>query len=106
MRRDSEIEQQVLRSLKQAFAIASKEICVESQDGLVTLSGSVRSQWASLAIDSATSEALGVRGVVNNVQVKGGGLPITEGSRKTLPTRLFPCGSDSLSSSEPLITSV
>jgi len=73
MRMDSEIEQQVLRSLALDSAISSREICIESQRGVVTLSGTVPSYRESSTIYSATSRAPGVCGVVNRIEVKDGG---------------------------------
>jgi|SRR2546429_7009009 len=76
MRRDSEVEQQVLRSLQLDSAISSREICVESRDGLVTLSGTVPSYHESSAIYFATRRAPGVCDVINLINVKDNGLLI------------------------------
>jgi hypothetical protein len=70
MRIDSEVEQQVLRSIELDSAISSREICIESQDGVVTLSGTVTSYRESSIIYSATSRAPGVCGVVDKIEVK------------------------------------
>jgi hypothetical protein len=70
MMRDSEVEQQVLRSLELDSAIAGREICLESQDGVVTLSGTAPSYQQRSAVHEATRRALGVRGVVNTIEVK------------------------------------
>lgn len=67
--RDSEVEQQVLRSLKLDSAIAGREICVESQDGVVTLSGTAPSYLQRSAVHEATLRAPGVRDVVNEIEV-------------------------------------
>ena len=104
MRRDSEVEQQVLRSLKLTSATGSKEICVESCDGVVTLRGTVRSHRSKSAIHSATSQAPGVRGVVNNIQLKGCEPSIRERSRKALPIKSIPHGTGSLSSTKKSVT--
>jgi hypothetical protein len=69
-KRDSEVEQQVLRSLKVDSAVACREICVESQDGVVTLSGTARSYQQRSAVHEATLRAQGVGGVVNTIQVE------------------------------------
>jgi len=76
--RDSEVEQQVLRSLKLDSAIVGREICVESQAGVVTLSGTSPSYHARSAIREATRRTPGVYGVVNKIEVKVGGFLITE----------------------------
>jgi osmotically-inducible protein OsmY len=68
--RDSEVEQQVLRSLKLDSAIEVREICVESQDGVVTLSGTSPSYHQRSAVHDATLRAPGVRGVVNTIEVE------------------------------------
>jgi osmotically-inducible protein OsmY len=71
MKRDSEVEQQVLRSLRLDSAISSREICVKSQWGVVTLSGTATSYRESSAIDSATLRAPGVCAVINMIEVRG-----------------------------------
>ena len=78
MRSDSEIEQQVLRSLKLTLAMAATEICVESNEGVVTLKGTAPSHRTISAIRSAACQAPGVRDVVNEVHVKGRRSPISE----------------------------
>ncbi len=78
MKRDSEVEQHVLRSFKLDSAITSREICVESDCGLVTLNGTVTSYRESSAIYSATGRTPGVCGVVNKIEVRGGRHPIPE----------------------------
>jgi len=70
--RDSEVEQQVLRSLKLDSAIVGREICVESQAGVVTLSGTSPSYHARSAIREATRRTPGVYGVVNKIEVERG----------------------------------
>lgn len=69
-KRDSEVEQQVLRSLKVDSAVACREICVESQDGVVTLSGTAPSYQQRSTVHEATLRAQGVGGVVNTIQVE------------------------------------
>jgi osmotically-inducible protein OsmY len=68
--RDSEVEQQVLRSLRLDSAIACREISVESQDGVVTLSGTALSFQEASAVHEATRRAPGVRGVVDKIEVE------------------------------------
>ena len=89
MRMDTEIEQQVLRSLELDSAISSREICIESQCGVVTLSGTVPSYRESSTIYSATSRAPGVCRVVNSIEVKDGGrLAPVQAARPAKPTPL------------------
>lgn len=88
MTMDSEIEQQVLRRLELDSAISSREICIESHCGVVTLSGTVPSYRESSTIYSATSRAPGVRGVVNKIEVKNGRHFIP--AQSALPDQLIP----------------
>ncbi len=69
MRIDSEIEQQVRRSIELDSAISSREICIESHDGVITLSGTVSSYRERSTIFSATSRAPGVCAVVDKIEV-------------------------------------
>ena len=78
MKRDSEVEQQVLRSLRLDSAVSSREICLKSQRGVVTLSGTVSSYRESSAIYSATLGAPGVCVVINMIEVRGDSHPIRE----------------------------
>jgi osmotically-inducible protein OsmY len=71
MHRDSEVEQQVLRSLRLDSAISSREICLHSHCGVVTLSGTVPSYREWSAIYYASLRSIGVCGVVNSIQVSG-----------------------------------
>jgi hypothetical protein len=68
--RDSEVEQQVLRSFKLDSAVAGTEICVESQDGVVTLSGTSPTYRLRAAFHAATLGTPGVSGVVNKIEFK------------------------------------
>ncbi|HEY8187544.1 MAG TPA: BON domain-containing protein [Pyrinomonadaceae bacterium] len=81
MKRDSEVEQLVLRSLKLDSAIVSNEICVESHGGVVTLRGIVLNRFEKSAIYSAARQSPGVCRVVNKVEVKRGRLTIPEHSK-------------------------
>jgi BON domain-containing protein len=69
-KRDSEIEQWVLRELRLSKQICSSEVCVFSRDGVVSLSGSAESDYDKLAIEKATLGATGVIGVLNELKVK------------------------------------
>ena len=72
MKRDSEVEQQVLRTLKLNSAIQCRELCVESQAGVVTLSGTTPSHQERAAVYEATRNTPDVRHVVNKIGVKAG----------------------------------
>jgi hypothetical protein len=80
-KRDSEVEQRVLRTLKLDSAIACREICVESQDGVVTLNGTAPSHPERAAVHEATRGTPGVRGVVNKIEVKADRFLTSENSR-------------------------
>jgi osmotically-inducible protein OsmY len=71
MKRDSEVEQQVLKSLRLDSAISSREICLHSHCGVVTLSGTVPSYLEWSAIYHASLRSLGVCWVVNRIEVRG-----------------------------------
>lgn len=70
---DSEIEQWVLRELRFAGSIESRELCVSSQKGIVTLGGTVPNRISRAVAKRAALRARGVKSVVNNL--------------RTLPTR-------------------
>jgi BON domain-containing protein len=74
-KRDSEIEQWVLRELFLS-KVSSSEICVFSRDGMVSLRGSAESEQDKLAIEKATLGAIGVTGVLNEMKVKAGTTPV------------------------------
>jgi len=86
MKRDSEVEQQVLRTLKLDSAIACRELCVESQAGVVTLSGTATTPHEREAVYEATRVTPGVRGVVNKIEVKTNRLCIPEQARSANAT--------------------
>ena len=65
---DSEIEQWVLRELRFAGNIQSREVCVSAQRGIVTLGGTVPNRLTMVAAKRAALRARGVRGVVNNLR--------------------------------------
>jgi len=68
-KRDSEIEQWVLKELRLSEKTSS-EICVLARDGVVRLRGSAESNQDKLAIEKATLGATGVIGLVNEMKVK------------------------------------
>lgn len=81
---DSEIEQQVLRSLTLNATTSSREICIESQGGVVTLRGTVPTSRESSAILFATHRAPGVRGVISRIAVTRNGLSVPQHSRNVI----------------------
>jgi hypothetical protein len=79
-KRDSEVEQQVLRTLKLDSSTACRELCVESQAGVVTLSGTTPSPQERQAVCEAARGTPGVSGVVNKIEVEANRFLIPEKS--------------------------
>src|SRR5689334_2539093 len=76
---DSEIEQWVLRELRFAGNIKSRELCVSSHQGIVTLGGTVPSRISEVAAKRAALRARGVKNVVNHLRsVPSSRLRVTE----------------------------
>lgn len=69
-KRDSEIEQWVLRALTMENLCAS-EICVEAHNGTIRLCGSVKDPASREAAERAAYRAPEVMSVNNCIQVKG-----------------------------------
>ena len=67
---DSEIEQWVLRELRFAGKIQSRELCVSAHQGIVTLGGTVPSRVSRVAAKRAALRARGVKSVINNLRAK------------------------------------
>lgn len=67
--RDSEIEQRVLHELHLRKDTDSKEICVFSLNGIVTLAGTVVEDRNSRAAEAAARRAIGVSTVINRIGV-------------------------------------
>src|ERR1043165_8509352 len=65
---DSEIEQWVLRELRFAGKIESREVCVSAHQGIVTLGGTVPSRISKVAAKRPALRARGVKNVVNNLR--------------------------------------
>jgi|SRR5215472_4488486 len=79
--RDSEIEQWVLHELQLASEVAAKELCVLCTDGIATLNGTVNNHQEKRAAQKACERAVGVRGVINNINVsESTNRPITQPS--------------------------
>ncbi len=66
--RDSEIEQWVLRHLRLLELPDSREVCILSRKGIVTLNGTVANQMSKLAMHGAARNVRGVIAVINNLQ--------------------------------------
>lgn len=66
--RDSEIEQCVLRHLGLLELADSREVCVVSCEGIVTLYGTVGGKASKLAMHRAARAAKGVIAVINNLK--------------------------------------
>ena len=70
-RSDDSIRNDVLFELKWDPKIgSSSDIAVAVKDGVVTLSGFVRSYWDKDAAEQAAKRVYGVRGVANDIEVK------------------------------------
>ena len=69
MMRDSEIEQWVLNEIGSMSEGVSRELCVLSINGLVSLRGTVRSRNQKLSAEMAASRAKGVSAVISHLQV-------------------------------------
>ena len=67
--RDSEIEQWVLRHLGLLELADSREVCVVSCEGIVTLYGTVGGKTSKLAMHRAARKTRGVMAVINNLQM-------------------------------------
>jgi osmotically-inducible protein OsmY len=72
-RSDDSIRSDVLFELKWDPKIgSSSDVAVAVKDGVVTLSGFVRSYWDKDAAEQAVKRVYGVRGVANDIEVKLG----------------------------------
>jgi hypothetical protein len=67
--RDSEIEQSVLRQLESLDLAGSREVCIFSQKGIVTLSGSIN-RASRLSVQRAARQAPGVVKIINKLTLK------------------------------------
>src|ERR1700681_883846 len=72
VRTDAAIRESVLSELKWDPKISSPDIAVAVKDGVVTLSGFVRSYWEKDAAEKAVKRVYGVRAVANDIEVKLG----------------------------------
>jgi osmotically-inducible protein OsmY len=70
MRSDSDIKADVERELKWDPDIESNDIGVAVTDGVVTLTGFVRSYTQKLQAETAATRVLGVKGLANDLEVR------------------------------------
>jgi len=70
VKRDSELHEQVIQELKWDTRIDEADVGVSVHEGVVTLSGSVRSYSERLAAQEAAHRVTGVRDVANEIQVR------------------------------------
>jgi osmotically-inducible protein OsmY len=79
VRTDRDIHKDVLEELKWDPRVDETEVGVEVDDGIVTLTGTVRSYAKKLAAEDAAHRVHGVLDVANDVQIKeAGGLRRTD----------------------------
>src|SRR4051794_13513639 len=69
-RSDDEIRNAVINELKWDPKVTSPDIAIAVKDGVVTLSGFVRSFWEKDAAEQAAKRVFGVRAVANDLEVK------------------------------------
>src|SRR4051794_40365712 len=74
VRSDNEILKAVLQELEWDPKINSSDIAVAVKDGVVTLSGFVKSYYEKYEAERAAKRVYGVRAVANDIEVK---LPFT-----------------------------
>ena len=67
---DAQLHDSVQRQLQWDPEIDAKDIAVTASDGVITLTGFVHSYAAKLAAERATRKVLGVKAVVNELDVR------------------------------------
>src|SRR3954468_14950031 len=70
MRDDEDLQRDVLEELAWDPSVHAVEVSVRVKDGVVTLTGSVRSYADKFAAEEAAKRVHGVRAVVNELEVK------------------------------------
>ncbi len=70
MKTDSQLKRDVLDELKWEPSINEAEVGVTVKDGIVTLSGYLPTYAEKIAAEKATKRVLGVKGVVEKIEVK------------------------------------
>ena len=99
---DSEIEQWVLRELRFAGNIESREVCVTANQGIVTLGGTVPSRISKMAAKRAALRARGVKNVVNNLRSVPSSRLVTEHVMPKAGLAATQVGSPQRSLSDPI----
>jgi osmotically-inducible protein OsmY len=80
MKRDSEIQQAVIRELRWDTRVHETDVGVEVDSGVVTLTGTVDSYLQRMAAQDAAHRVVGVLDVANDIQVR---IPGTRGRTDT-----------------------
>lgn len=78
MKRDTEIQNNVMEELKSVPLLKANEIGVAVKNGIVTLSGIVDSYPKKVAVEKAVKKIAGVRGIAEDLEVN-----LSEGHRKS-----------------------
>jgi len=69
MKTDAEIQKNVMEELKWEPILNATEIGVSVKNGIVTLSGTVRTFWEKLAAEEAAKKIAGVKAIAEDIQV-------------------------------------
>lgn len=67
---DSQLQHDVMAALEWEPSVAHASIGVAVNDGIVTLSGFVRSFWEKLSAEASASRVAGVKGIAEELQVR------------------------------------
>ena len=78
-RSDAEITSDVQAKIHADAALAAAPITIQSNSGVVVLSGSVDTDAARSSAESTAQQVEGVKGVVNNLQVMTAAAPLSPG---------------------------
>ena len=70
MKSDSEIKRDVEAELQSDPTIDATDIAVAVKNGVVTLTGFVRSYWEKLGAEAAAKRVSGVVGLANDLEVR------------------------------------
>ncbi|HEY2476244.1 MAG TPA: BON domain-containing protein [Candidatus Cybelea sp.] len=67
---DTELHSDVVDELSSDPSLDASRIAIAAHDGVVTLSGAVRSYWQKIEAENAVKRVTGVRGVANDLKVE------------------------------------
>ncbi len=82
---DAKISSDVQSKFSQDSGLASKQLKVQAEDGVVTLAGSVDNDAQRDAAGRQAASVAGVKTVINDLQVGNVGVePAADGSRQTM----------------------